>query len=283
MRRYLVPDHAAPLCRAWADDLAAWRLPESMTTQVDESPWVLPAEVFSRRADRHLAKPGGASYERARQALGDGGSVLDVGAGGGAASLPLAAKTTHLTAVDANQPMLEDLARRAEPLGIPLVTLHGTWPHIAPQAPVADVVLCHHVLYNVADLAPFIAALTAHARRQVVIEITEHHPLTALNPYWEEFHALKRPERPTAADAVDLLRALGLAVETQRWTRPPEAEYAAFEALVDTTRRRLCLPPERAADVAAALHRHGVTDDAPPDLGSSGRQLVTAWWPGTAA
>src|SRR5947208_2255593 len=59
---------AASLCRAWADDLAAWQLPESVTAQVDGSPWVLPTEVFARRADHLLANPGGPSHTRALQA-----------------------------------------------------------------------------------------------------------------------------------------------------------------------------------------------------------------------
>jgi len=277
-----VPTTAADLCRAWADDLAAWQLPQSITAQVDQSPWVLPTEVFTRRADHLLANPAGPSYLWARQALGSGGSVLDVGAGAGAASLPLADRTTRLTAIDAHQPMLDQLLRRAAPLGIPVSTLCGRWPDIAPQASIADVVVCHHVLYNVADIAPFVAALTAHARRRVIVELTARHPLTALNPYWQEFHRLHRPNRPTADQAITVLRALGLPVQWRRWTRPATAEYASFDTLVDVTRRRLCLPPDRTTDVATALRRRGVGEHHLPDLGSSGHRLVTLSWPGTA-
>jgi SAM-dependent methyltransferase len=273
---------AASLCRAWADDLAAWQLPESVTAQVEESPWVLPTEVFARRADHLLANPGGPSYKRALEALEGGGSVLDVGAGGGAASLPLTCRTTQLTTLDSHQPMLDDLVRRAAPLDVAVLTLCGRWPDVAPQAPTADVVVCHHVLYNVADIAPFVAALTTHARRRVIVELTVRHPLTALNPYWQEFHGLKRPDGPTADQVVDVLRALGLPVKLEQWTRPATAEYAAFDTLVDITRRRLCLPPQRTADVAAALRRRGVSAHQPPDIGSSGNDLVTLWWPGTA-
>lgn len=266
--------------RAWADDLASWHIPDSITSQVSESPWVLPDEVFSRRAERYLAAPGGPSYDRALEALGAGGSVLDVGAGGGAASLPLAAHITQLTAVDAHQPMLDDLVRRAERLGLAATAVRGIWPQV--DVPVADVVLCHHVVYNVADLAPFITALTAHARRRVVVELTVRHPLTELNPYWKEFHGLDRPAGPTAEQALDLLRGLDLPVQFAYWTRPEMAEYDSFDTLVDVTRRRLCLPPERAGEVAAALLRDGAEPGFPQDLGSSGREIVTVWWPGTA-
>jgi SAM-dependent methyltransferase len=270
-----------PLAR-WARDLAAWCLPASVTDTVDESPWVLPTEVFSRRADRQLANPAGASYARAMEALPSGGSVIDIGAGGGVASLPLAPTMTQLTAVDTHQGMLDDLARRAAPLSVEPHLVTGAWPDVADQVPVADLVLCHHVLYNVADLAPFVAELTAHARRRVVVEITARHPLIALNPYWQQFHHLTRPSGPSAEQAIQVLESLGLTVHVDRWTAPPEAEHASFATLVDVTRRRLCLPPERADDVAAALRRNGIDERQPPDLGSSGPDRVTLCWPGTA-
>ncbi|TMR98966.1 methyltransferase domain-containing protein [Nonomuraea basaltis] len=273
---------ATELLRAWAEDLAAWRIPEPILARVAESPWVLPEEVFARRTDHYLAAPGGPSYERAMEALGEGGSVLDVGAGGGAASLPLASRTTALTAVDPHQPLLDDLVRRAVPLGLTPTAVCGTWPDAAARVTVADVVLCHHVIYNVADLAPFVAALTGHARRRVVVEVTVRHPLTELNPYWKRFHGLDRPEGPTAGQVIELLEAFGLEVKAERWTRPAMAEYGSFATLVDVVRRRLCLPPDRRADVASALSDAGVSKDCPPDLGSSGRDLVTLWWPGEA-
>ncbi|WP_117208115.1 class I SAM-dependent methyltransferase [Allorhizocola rhizosphaerae] len=268
--------------RAWADDLAAWRIPESILLAVDESPWVLPDEVFARRAERYIAHPEGASHRLAVQALGDGGTVLDIGAGAGAASLPLARLLTGLTAVDSHRPLLDDLRKRAAPLGVQARLVCGRWPDVAGEVEPADVVLCHHVLYNVAELEPFVAALTSHARRVVIAEITVRHPLAELNRYWKEFHGIIRPEGPTAEDAIAALRALGLDVESERWTRTPMAEYASFETLVDVTRRRLCLPPHRAGDVAAALRRDAISEHTPPDLGSSGRELVTLWWQGTA-
>jgi hypothetical protein len=50
---------------------------------------------------------------------------------------------------------------------------------------------------------------------------------------------------------------------------------------VETTRRRLCLRPERARDVEAALREAGHLGH-PRDLGTSGRSVVTIWWEGSA-
>jgi SAM-dependent methyltransferase len=266
----------------WRDDLSAWAIPEHITSGVTESPWVLPRQVFARRADRLTGTPAGASYERAWAALAPSGTVLDVGSGAGAACLPLAPRATSVTAVDADEGMLTLLAERAGAIGLDLCPVPGQWPGVAARVPPADVVTCHHVIYNVHDLEPFLAALTSHARRLVVVETAAVHPLTVLSPLWLRFHGLTRPTRPTAGDLLAILAELGLNAGHTEWSRPAEADYASFPELVDVTRRRLCLPPERANEVEAALLDMGVMREGPGDLGSSGRDVVTIWWEGTA-
>ena len=270
------------LLSRWREDLAAWAIPDSITAGVAESPWVLPRQVFARRADRLRRAPGGPSYERAREALAPAGSVLDIGSGAGAACLPVAPCITTLTTVDTDEPMLGLLAERAGRAGLEPQVMPGRWPDIAGQVPPADVVTSHHVLFNVPDLGPFLAALSGHARRRVVVEIAAAHPLTSLNPLWLRFHGLKRPERPTAADVLDILAAMGLRPVHTEWSRPAEADYQSMAELVDVTRRRLCLPPGQASEVEAALMDLGTDPGHPGDLGSSGRDVVTIWWEGTA-
>jgi SAM-dependent methyltransferase len=265
----------------WRDDLSAWAIPEAITSSVTESPWVLPRQVFARRADRLTAAPAGASYERAWEALEPPGAVLDVGSGAGAACLPLIPRATTITAVDADGNMLTLLSERAAAAGLNLRTVTGRWPDVAAQVPPADVVTCHNVTYNVPGIGPFLEALTGHARRRVVVEMTTVHPLTVLSPLWLRFHGLTRPTRPTAADLLAIVSEMGLRAGHTEWSRPAEADYASFPELVDVTRRRLCLPPERASEVEAALLDMGVRRDNPGDLGSSGRDVVTIWWEGT--
>lgn len=270
------------LLNRWREDLSAWAIPDHITAGAAESPWVLPRQVFARRADRLRRAPGGPSFERAWEALEPAGSVLDVGAGAGAACLPLAPRTTTLTAVDADDEMLGLLAGRAAEAGVAAQMVHGRWPDVAVQVPPADVVTCHHVVFNVPDLGPFLEALTAHARRRVVIETAAAHPLTSLNPLWLRFHGLKRPERPTAGDTLAILAAMGRNPGHTEWSRPAEADYRSMAELVEVTRRRLCLPPERAGEVEAALVELGIKPGQPRDLGSSGRDVVTIWWEGIA-
>jgi hypothetical protein len=76
----------------WADALAAWTIPEAIAARAVDSPWVLPRQVFIRRAEAQIAEPTGATHAAAVAALTGlslPGTVLDVGAAAGATSLPV--------------------------------------------------------------------------------------------------------------------------------------------------------------------------------------------------
>ena len=259
--------------RRWRADLDSWEIPPEILAAAPESPWGCPPGLFARAAEEAVHAQSAAptpSLHRALEALPEGGSVLDVGAGGGAASLPLCPPAATVTAVDQSPQMLERFADLAEGQGIRHNEVEGLWPDVAGRVGPVDVVVCNHVLYNVGDLVPFVTALTEHARRRVVVEITAAHPQSLLNPLWEHFHGVPRPTRPTAQDAFAVLRDLGLEVGIAEFEGPLRWHKDHHEEIVAFTRRRLCLPPERDPEVAALL---------PPPLP---RPHVALWWPGTA-
>lgn len=259
--------------RRWRADLDSWEIPPEILAAAPESPWGCPPGLFAQAAEEAVhaqtATPT-PSLRRALEALPKGGSVLDVGAGGGAASLPLCPPAAAVTAVDQSPQMLERFADLGERKGIRHSEVEGLWPDVAGRVGPADVVVCNHVLYNVGDLVPFVTALTEHARRRVVVEITAMHPQALLNPLWEHFHGVVRPTRPTAEDAATVLRDLGLDVGVEEVEAPPRGTHDHREEQVAFARRRLCLPAERDAEVAAVLEPPGP------------RRQVTLWWPGEA-
>jgi SAM-dependent methyltransferase len=259
----------------WAEALAAWAIPPEILEQAPETPWGCPTSLFARLAEEAVVS-GVQPSPTTRQALGalpDGGSVLDVGVGGGAASLPLAPPAAFITGVDESPRMLEAFAALAERRGVGHAEVQGTWPETAEKVEPADVVVCAHVFYNVPDIEAFVAALTATARRLVVVELTAAHPQASLNGLWRHFHGLERPAGPTADDALAVLHDMRLDAGAERWEAPGRWESAPREELVAFARRRLCLLPERDPEVAIALDE--LFDSGP-------RQLVTLWWPGTA-
>jgi SAM-dependent methyltransferase len=273
------------LAERWRAELAAWEIPAEILRQATDPPWALPERLFVRRAERQLERPTGPSAERALEALATPGTVLDVGAGGGAAGLPLAAagRATRVVAVDSLTAMLERLAETAAAAGIDAVTVEGRWPDVAGAVEPADLVVCHHVLYNVPDIRPFVEELAGHARRRVVVELTARHPMVRLNPLWRRFHGIDRPEGPTAEDAFALIRSLGFDARMERWSRPIDPAEMPFEESVEVSRRRLCLPPERAGEVAEALRELASPGGMLTDTATGAQELATIWWPGSAA
>jgi len=253
--------------------LASWAIPETVLRAAPESPWGFPPVLFARSAERALADTEFTpSRRRATEAIPPGGSVLDVGAGGGAASLPLAPPAGVLIAVDESQAMLDVFAQGAERCGVRHREIVGRWPDVAPDTPQADVVVCHHVLYNVSDLAPFLSALNDHAQRRVVVELTDRHPQSDLSPLWRSLHGIVRPKGPTASDAAEVAVTLGYIVHIERFERPSLWHDAPRDERVAFARRRLCVGPEHDTEIGAYL-------DQTADLG---RKLVTLWWDPTA-
>lgn len=252
----------------WRNSLAAWALPPQILAAAPESPYGFPVEIFDRAA-AEAAESDTPSRRRSSAVLRKDGSVLDVGCGAGAASLALVDIAGRITGVDESATMLEAFARRAGKAGIDHRAVQGRWPDVAPDVDPADVVVCHHVFYNVGDLDTFASELDGHAHRRVVVELTERHPLHWMNALWDELHGLTRPDGPTASDALDVLTDLGLAPEVERWDQPFRLAADDPEALVTFARRRLCLSTDRDDELARAVRKH------PPP---SARSVVTVWW-----
>jgi len=275
-----VPDDAStsPL-EAWRDTLQAWAIPEWILDTAPESPWGLPPELFRRRAESAVSSEPSVLVERALEALPEGGTVLDIGVGGGATSLPLAGRASRITGVDGNEPMLESFRDAGGRAGVEAFGVVGTWPDVAPSVEPSDVAVCGHVLYNVQDLEPFARELTSHARRRVIVEITGMHPLAWMRDLWWRFHELERPDRPTADDAEAALRSLGLDVVRQdREAAPRSGGFERREDAIALVRRRLCLPADRDEEIADALGRQLVQRDGLWSAGPRTQTITTMWW-----
>jgi SAM-dependent methyltransferase len=244
----------------WAELQAGRGIPPEILERAAASPWTHATADFTA-PEVPVDTP---SRAAALALLGTGGTVLDVGCGGGAAAFALD-RATALTGVDHQPDMLDAFAAAARRRGVPFRTVLGSWPEVAAAAGRADVVVCHHVLHNVVDLPPFLRALTAAAVRGVVVEMLAEHPLAWLDPLWLRFHGLRRPPSATADDAVAVLSELGVRPAVARWERasPPQVDAPRVTRL-------LCLAQERTGEVAAAL----------ADLPPRPRAVVTLSWGG---
>ena len=242
----------------WTHDLEGRTVPAAIVEAAPVSPWACPVELFRSRAAHADESDPTPTTVRALEALPDGGVVLDVGCGGGATSLPLAASAGLLVGVDASEEMLLAYREAVERRDRTVTTLQGRWPDVATSAPRADVAVSGHVLYNVQDLAPFVRALDAHAERRVVVELTEHHPLRWMNDLWPAFHGLVFPEGPDASVAERAIRDLGFDVGRDERATDRTRGHGGFEHREDAValiRRRLCLAADRDGEVADGARR----------------------------
>jgi SAM-dependent methyltransferase len=201
--------------RRWAEILAAWAIPEQIAAAAPEPPYFFDPQVFIAAADQAITRGEDTpSDAAARDALPVDGTVLDVGCGSGAASLAL--RPAAVTGVDPSGPLLAAFTTRATRLGIEVSTVEGVWPESQARTGTADVVVCHHLFYNVTDLKAFAGPLTHHARHRVIVELTAAHPMSWLAPDWKALYGLDQPNRPTADDAVAVLADLGYEVRHSR-------------------------------------------------------------------
>ena len=256
----------------WRELLAGWAIPSAIVEQAPESPWRHDVEAFAvdDTLDRDTV-----SAKWAREVLPPfGGTVLDVGCGGGRSAIPLVPPATELIGVDRRDAMLDEFVRAAGEIGVARRTVHGDWPEVASVTPLADVVICHHVVYGVGDIVPFVWALTEHARLAVVVELPVRHPMSTWSEAWQHFWDLPRPDGPTHLDVLAVLREIGIDPEVAVGPRRALSHAASDPAsLVSTARRRLCLPAERDDELAVWLDAH------PPKWVS---EVATIRWAGEA-
>lgn len=98
-------------------------------------------------------------------------TVLDIGAGTGGWTLPMARRATLVTALDSSAAMREVLLRKIAAEAAENIDVEaGTWPD-TPVEP-HDHVVAAHSAYGTADLPRFVNAMTATARRGCYLVVT---------------------------------------------------------------------------------------------------------------
>lgn len=255
----------------WRDAASKWLLPQSIIDAAPEPQATLDPEMFRYRPDLDATMPVRPSRRAALDALPDGGSVLDVGCGGGASSFGLRIKAGFITGVDRQPDMLLVFEETAEQLGVKVRTFLGAWPDVAEVVPAADVAVCHHAFYAAEDLEAHVRALTLHARERVVLEMSAHPPLVSLNPLLEKLHGTTRRDWPVADLAQQVVTEMGYAVAREDMEIEPRPREVTPD-WVGFVRRRLYVGPE--ADPVIDEFLRGQTPQP--------QQVVALWWPGTA-
>ena len=263
----------------WRAELEAWVIPQRLLDAAEESPYGWAPWVWARLSAAARSGPPPVTVEIVKDLLGRHGSVLDVGAGRGRASLPLATAGHHLTAVEPDNGMADGFEEEAARLGVSAGLVRGRWPDAAVKVPEADVVMSANVVYDVAAIGPFVTALDDHARIGVVVEMTDRHPRVITAPLFRAVHGVERPDGPSVDDLVAVLvEELGVRPYVQRWERPASMWFENWDEILAFYGRRVALPMARRPELRPLLESQVTERDGRLYVGEQVGKHCTLWW-----
>jgi SAM-dependent methyltransferase len=206
----------------------------------ERDPWRSRADRFAAYSDR--LPEGDLLFDRLRDIVRPEDTILDVGAGAGRYTLPLARLARRVIAVEPSPAMLQHLAARIDADGADNIdVVAAAWP--GAEVEPADVVLCSHVVYGVREIAPFMQALDEHTRRicLVAIRVNQHPGIGELSAALKGEAHLRQPE---LIDLYPLLSDLGIVADVQTSLAAGSYRFSDRETALAHYRDRLRVPPD---------------------------------------
>ena len=170
-------------------------------------------------------------------------SMLDVGAGGGRLSLPMALHCRQVVAVEPSASMGTVLLQQASEFSIPNVSLvEATWE--SAEVDPADLVLCAHVLYVVSDIEQFVRKLGIHAQERVLVVLYQAPPQSQTYSLWKMVHGEERLPLPSLPEFKDVLSQLEIEFHVDMLPPQPVRGFDDYQQALEQLTRRLYLTPE---------------------------------------
>jgi len=156
-------------------------------------------------------------------------TLIDVGAGTGRHTVPLAERLEWVTAVEPSEGMRSHIPTRDN-----ITVIASNWED-AEVAP-ADLVICSHVLYGIADPVPFVTKLERSARERVFVMMRES---DLPHPAAEVRRRLRRDDGarlPRFSELFMLLLQMGIAPDVDFLRYPITTRYSDIEYAVADVR-----------------------------------------------
>ena len=154
-------------------------------------------------------------------------TLVDVGAGAGRHAVPLADRLEWVTAVEPSEGMRAQIPARDN-----MTVIASVWEDA--EVAQADLVICSHVLYGVADPVGFISKMNRTARERVFVMMRETELPHAGAELRRRLLGDAGPRMPRFSDLFNLLVQMGTAPDVHFLTYPIMHRYADMEeALID--------------------------------------------------
>lgn len=207
-------------------------------------------------------------------------TVLDVGGGAGRYALPLALRCRQVTVVEPSSGMVRGLGEDAGKSGVEnLSVVTGLWEDVEVEP--ADIVLCANVVYDVADIGPFVQKLTVKARERVMLLAYVDAPSNQMSPFWKPIYGEDRVDLPGAPEFLQVLWELDIYPNVEMFDPVPPESVPNLEIARQFLRNFLYVRPgteqdqslQRAVDelVVATPEGIAVKDSRPR------RQALITW------
>lgn len=166
---------------------------------------------------------------------------LDIGAGAGRYSLPIALRAKHVTCVEPSDGMIAGLKQGMETHGISNVDIiQSRWPSETPVE--ADCSLISFVGNDIAEIGPFIDAMEQSTRRMCTFINLDRPPASAFGGVWEAVHGEPRALLPSLPEFLSLLLAKGRLFEVRLVPRTPMT-FQGVDHVLDGARRQTWVQP----------------------------------------
>jgi FkbM family methyltransferase len=173
-------------------------------------------------------------------------TVLDIGAGAGRYTLPLAPLVRRIVALDPSPAMCQALEEGiAERRLTNVQVVRGRWPDLAAQIEPADVVICAHAMYWSAEIGPFLRALADHTRRLALLTLRVYSVDAWLDDLARRLRGEPRIPEPVALDLIGALSTLDLWPDV-RIVPGYLRSYASLDELAAHAATLLAFPPDDA-------------------------------------
>ena len=221
-------------------------------------------------------------FLRVRQAITPDTSVIDVGAGTGRHTLALAPHVRRVAAVDPSAAMLALLRQDVADQRLANIDIiESEWMRVDVEP--ADVVICSHVLYPIADVVAFVRKLEASARERVFVYLRAD-PLPTDMGLWSEFRGEPLQGQPTHTDLFNVLAQFNIFADVEIVEHRFSWTFASMDEAVAQVSHSLCLREDDAPshvrlrdllESRLVTHANGRIGSA---IGSS-RSAIISWRP----
>jgi SAM-dependent methyltransferase len=192
-------------------------------------------------------REGDPEVERLTREVNETLTVLDVGGGAGRFALPLALRCQQVTVVEPSQSMVDGLRELASAAKIEnVVVIQQRWED-AVASP-ANIVLCAHALYSIAELEPFLRKLISHAHHKVLLPTFIAPPASRYAPFWRWVYGQDRKSLPGAVELVNVLWELGVFPDVEMFVPESLRPIKDWNQALLTLRQRLFIKPDSEQD-----------------------------------